>query len=294
MAGSVKVDPRDQTAPRFLVQFDAFMPGLQMLDQLAGVGVIFSGLQQRDIIAHVDAADIGQQRFVGWRVANPAAEFFLVDGMQTGQVKPSRNSPGIVRHLLLGSQVDLMILIVTTNAVAVEHRLNFAGKVEPAGRTVPRLQHTRRLYRCNGLTGIRNIPAGLVASDARHDLAGHRRNPASHKLHGLTLGIQGLECNRSIGRDPENSRAVLLQRCGAENSHSLPRTGKPDLIHTRKTGIPEIVGDHTQAFNGAARNVFQSRPGIDVLNKSDGIAAFSIDAVGQDWRDFAFDQRNRL
>ena len=57
--------------------------------------------------------------------------------------------------------------------------------------------------------------AVLVAADAGERLARHRREPAPHQLQRLALGVERLDRDRHVGGNPEQGRAVRLNRHGA-------------------------------------------------------------------------------
>ena len=98
---------------------------------------------------------------------------------------------------------------MATDTPLVEHRLHFAAKIEAARRSMPRSQGLRRLPGSERLTIGRSGVLRFVAADTGNDFTRHRREPTPHQLHGLAIGVERLDGNRRVGRDPKTGGAVF-------------------------------------------------------------------------------------
>ncbi len=129
----------------FGVKFNALVALLQHLDQLAGIGMVMAGREHADVVADVDAANVGDQGFVGGRVADVAFVERLVLRVHPRDVETTRDAASIVVDEFFRPKIaSVGSAVVAVDAVLVEHRLHFASEVEAARGAVPRVEFARR------------------------------------------------------------------------------------------------------------------------------------------------------
>ena len=95
----------DQPVPGLGVKFNAVVALLQHLDQLAGVGMVMAGVEHADVVADVDAADVGDQGFVGGRVADAAFVERLVFRVHPDDVETTGDASPIVVDEFFRAQI---------------------------------------------------------------------------------------------------------------------------------------------------------------------------------------------
>jgi len=184
---------------------------------------------------------------------------------------------------------------VAPHAELVEHRLDLAGEVEPARRAVPGRDLGSSSPGGDGLFVDRAGVLPLVAAHARDHLARHGREPASHELQGLAIGVERLHGDRRVGGHAEHGRAVGLDRHGAEDSLDVPGAFHADhALRPAHPRIQVVVADHAQLLHRAPRDPGQPLARVDVREIDNPLLALEVHLVGQHRRLRSFLERHRL
>ena len=191
--------------------------------------------------------------------------------------------------------VGLRPAVVTARAVPVEHRLHFAAKREPARRPVPGLDFRGRPGGRQRRPRRRRRVLRFMTADARHDFAGHRREPRPHQLDRLALGVQRLQRDRRVGRHAETGRTVLQHGHGPQDAFGVPGAVQPHGIRLGPHALKgKMVAQHAQRLDGAAGHTLQPRPAVDVGNQHVRILAAWLPLVRDTRRPRRRAQRDRL
>ena len=272
----IEVDPRHQPIPRLLVKLHSVMALGQHLHKFRGVGLELHGTEHVDIALDSRPAHIAGQLRIG-HGEMPAVGAAVTRVLRAPSLQRDASQ---VRH---GVRVESLARLgtVTAGAVAVQHRLDLAGKREPPHRAAPRRYVGRLAPQGQGVVQRRGISAALVATHARDDLAGHAHEPAPHDLHRLAAFVQRLNRDRRVGRHAEQGRAILLDRHGAQHALDVPRpVGPDDAQQASHAVVAEVVSKQPQLFDLAFGDIPQPAALVDVGQVYQRVLAGRVDLGG--------------
>ena len=205
--------------------------------------------------------------------------------MQPSYPQPCKLSSPVVLCVTLRSQVGnlpavlLRRAVVAGDTIFIQHGLHISFKIKPSGRTVPRLDLSRRMLRGQSRLKDGNFFGALVTADAGDRFARHRREPASHKLDRFALLIQRLDAHGRIGGHIEQSRTIFVNFHRTEDPHDFPGASTADLIRPRHSRITVMVSHNSQLLNRAARNTRQSRPDVYIVDIDNSVVALQVHSV---------------
>ncbi len=181
-----QINPGNQPVPSLIAQGNAVMALTQFLNQSCCVRVKLIGRQQMQVALHRGRAHVTTQRQIGRRESGPVSI-----GRVAGLGMDGRQVPKIGRD-------RVGTVIVTGEAIGVQHRLDLANEGKAPGRTAPWLDIRRDASRRQTAGDSRRNALRLVTSHTGKGLAGHGRHPAAHQLNRLALGVKGLHGYRRI------------------------------------------------------------------------------------------------
>ena len=193
---SIIINPIVQCPPLFIGQFYVGMSFFKDTDQFTGVCMIFVRLQN----SHVGFRALAVNIRVQIQIRRAVAVFIF----------------------LSGTKVECFFTVVAGDTGTVEDRLYFQVESERANATFGCFDGMSGTLRSNHAFGYGDLVLVFVASDTGYDLTRLSGQPATHPLYSHSILIQGLDRNRSIGRNFKNNRAVFLHRYGTQHTFNIP------------------------------------------------------------------------